>query len=64
MGQSKLKSLLEAGTNTVVAMSYAVLLYMWVGFTPLEGLGFTAIFAVAGVIRAFVVRRLFEWWDR
>jgi len=61
MGQSKLNSVLEASVNTVVAMSYAVIIYMLVGFSALEGLGFTTIFAILGFVRVFVIRRLFEW---
>lgn len=64
MGQSASKSLLEATANSAVAMTYAVVFYMWMGFTAQEGLAFTAVFAVVGFIRVFLIRRLFEWRNK
>jgi len=45
-------------------MTYAVMFYMWMGFTAQEGLAFTAVFAVVGFVRVYIIRRLFEWRNK
>ena len=62
MGQSKSESLLEASVNSIVAMGYAVLIYtVWYDWTPMEGLQLTVIFAVLGLVRVFIIRRIAEF---
>jgi hypothetical protein len=61
-GQSKFESLLEALANQAVGVSYALFFYWYMfGFTLLEGLGTTGFFVVAGLVRIFLVRRIFEY---
>ncbi len=64
MGQSKFNSILEAAANQVVAISYAVLIYMYLGWTPAQGLALTLVFSVVGFVRSYVIRRIAEFIER
>ena len=64
MGQSKFDSFLEALANTIVAMTYAVAIYMYFGWTLWQGLSLTAVFAGLGLVRVFTIRRIAEWMSR
>ncbi len=60
MEQSKSESLLEAIVNSVIAISYAVAFYWYIfGFTFIEGLSTTLLFSVVGLIRVYIIRRVF-----
>lgn len=64
MEQSRIESLLEALANQVVAISYAVGIYVLLGLTPVQGLGITLVFSVLGLVRVYIIRRIVIWWRR
>ena len=68
-GQSRLQSFVEANINTVAGFALAVVVNWvvmpWFGFDVTWGdaLGITGVFTVVGVIRMYVIRRFFNWWQ-
>jgi hypothetical protein len=66
MRQSRLMSLVEAGTNVVVGYGIAVLTQMAVfplfglSATIGQNLGIGAVFTVVSLARSYLLRRLFE----
>ena len=64
--QNKRTSLIEAATNTCIGFSVSYLVYMhllpvW-GLNPTatQAIEITAVFAFAGLLRGYLVRRLFN----
>ena len=65
MAQTKTASFIEALTNQVVGVSYAVALYWFVfDFSVVQGLSTTIVFSILGLTRVFVIRRIVEWRQR
>ena len=68
-GQTRKRSAIEAVTNVVLGLIVSwtitfLLLPIW-GLEPtiVEAFQITLLFTVASLIRLFVVRRGFNWWD-
>ena len=54
---------LEAFTNASLGLIVSVLLtWLWLGFTPVQSVGITAVFFIASTARAYGLRKLFRWW--
>lgn len=53
---------LEALTNSALGLVVSLLLtWLWLGFTPVQSAGITAVFFGASTARSYVIRRLFRW---
>ena len=69
MSQSRMMSLVEAGTNVVVGYVLAVatqlVVFPWFGLVVSIGntLAIGAIFVITSLLRSYVLRRLFERWQ-
>jgi low affinity Fe/Cu permease len=67
MGQTKLASMLEAQVNLVVGFMLSMVVWAVVGplfgyeVTLVDNLGITACFTVFSFLRAYCLRRLFNW---
>ena len=65
--QTKMQSLLEAATNTLIGYAISVgvgqLVYPYFGYevTIMDNMGLTAVFVSVSLIRSFVFRRVFNW---
>ena len=68
--QTKMQSLLEATTNTLIGYAISVgigqLVYPLFGYdvTIQDNLGLTAVFVAASLLRSYVFRRWFTWFNR
>lgn len=69
MSQSRMMSLVEAGTNVVVgyvlAVATQIVVFPWFGLVVSIGnnLAIGAIFVITSLLRSYVLRRLFERWQ-
>ena len=53
---------IEAFANAAVGLVVSLLLtWLWLGFTPAQSAGITAVFFGVSTARAFVLRRVFRW---
>jgi hypothetical protein len=65
--QTKLMSLLEATTNTLIGYAISVgvgqFVYPYFGYevTIMDNMGLTAVFVAVSLLRSFTFRRLFNW---
>lgn len=70
MSQTKTKSLLEQIVNIGSGFFVALLVWMYV-IMPVwnidtsmhDNLGITLIFTVVSIVRGYLWRRFFNWWD-
>ena len=68
--QTKMQSLLEATTNTLIGYAISVgvgqLVYPYFGYevTIMDNMGLTAVFVAVSLIRSFTFRRVFNWIHR
>ena len=52
----------EALTNAGIGLLVSLLLtWLWLGFTPIQSAGITAVFFIASTVRSFIIRRCFRW---
>jgi len=52
---------IEAVTNATVGLIVSILLtWLWLGFTPVQSAGITAVFFITSTARAYIVRRAFR----
>jgi len=52
----------EALTNAAIGLIVSMLLtWLWLGFTPIQSAGITAVFFIASTVRSFIIRRCFRW---
>ena len=52
----------EALTNAAIGLLVSLLLtWLWLGFTPIQSAGITAVFFIASTVRGFIIRRCFRW---
>jgi len=52
----------EALTNAAIGLLVSLLLtWLWLGFTPIQSAGITAVFFIASTVRSFIIRRCFRW---
>lgn len=71
MKQTRLMSLVEASTNTVIGWGISVVvgqvvIYPYFGYevTIMDNLGMTAAFVAVSLARSYLFRRMFEWLHR
>lgn len=71
MKQSRLMSLVEATTNTLIGWGISVIvgqtvIYPYFGYevTVMDNMGMTAAFVAVSLARSYLFRRLFEWMHR
>ena len=38
-----------------------LLTWLWLGFTPIQSAGITAVFFIASTVRGSIIRRCFRW---
>lgn len=52
----------EAITNAAIGLLVSLLLtWLWLGFTPMQSAGITAVFFAVSTARSFAIRRFFRW---
>lgn len=52
----------EAITNSFIGLVVSVVLtWLWLGFTPGQSIGITAVFFVVSTARSYAVRKVFRW---
>ena len=55
----------EALTNAALGLAVSLLLtWLWLGFSPAQSVGITAVFFMASTARAYAIRKVFRWLDR
>ena len=71
MKQTRLMSLVEATTNTLIGWGISVIagqavIYPYFGYeiTVVDNMGMTAAFVAVSLCRSYLFRRLFEWIHR
>lgn len=69
--QTRLMSLVEATTNTVIGWGISVavgqaVIYPYFGYevTVMDNMGMTAAFVAVSLARSYIFRRLFNWIHR
>ena len=55
---------IEATANATLGLIFSVLLtWLWLGFTPAQSIGITAVFFCVSTLRAYGLRKLFRWME-
>lgn len=52
----------EALSNAAIGLLVSLLLtWLWLGFTPIQSAGITAVFFIVSTVRSYIIRRCFRW---
>lgn len=70
MSQTKLRSFIEANTNSIIGYFVSLVIGIWLypavgcDFTLATNAFVTGVFVVVSTVRSYIVRRLYNWLDR
>jgi len=54
--------LAEAITNAIIGLAISIAItWLWLGFSPLQSVGITAVFFGTSTARTYILRKLFRW---